>query len=860
LIGKTLSHYRIVEKIGAGGMGEVYRAHDERLERDVALKVLPQGTLANETARKRFRKEALALSKLNHPNVQTVFDFDTQDGMDFLVTEYVPGLTLSEKLGAGPLPENEIARLGAQLAEGLAAAQKEHIVHRDIKPGNLRLTEDGRLKILDFGLARLAQPVSEEAITQSLTAPDAVAGTLPYMAPEQLRGEEVDSRSDIYAAGVVLYEMATGQRPFKQKLSTALTDAIIHQAPEPPSTQNRRLSPGLESVILKALEKEPENRYQSAKELVVDLRRVGTASAAWAVARPRRLPLRYLLAGVATLVVLAVLLPLVPSWFEPLKDRLGFGPAAQPKHLVVLPFHPVSPGSAPFCDGLTETLTAKLTQLTATHALQVVPASDVRKQGVASASDAHKEFGAGLVMEGTIYRHGGTVRVNYALVDTITLRQLRAGTITGEVSDPFAFQDGVVDRVVQLLDLELGPGERQALATPGTRVAGAYDFYLQGRGYLQNYDKPENIEHALTVFGQALELDPDYALAHAGLGEAYWLKYESSKDTRWVEKAHQACERALGLDADLATARILLGTLQNGTGQYEEAVAEFQRALASEPTNDDAYRGLAHAYERLGKPEEAERTYRRAIELRPHYWGGYNWLGAFYFRQARYPEAVEMFTQLVALVPDSFRGYSSLGGLFILQGRYAEAITMLERSVTVRPTPAAYSNLASAYFYLRQFDQAARSYEEAVKLNERDYVMWGNLAEAYYWAPARRAQAPDAFHKAIALAQEKLRVNPREVYLLVDLAFYHAMLGERQPALDYLNRAHQLAPADPDVRFKAALVHNQLGEIELALSWLEKALEAGVAPNIVRDSPVFDSLRDDPRFPELGPATTDKPS
>ncbi|HXJ17295.1 MAG TPA: serine/threonine-protein kinase, partial [Candidatus Polarisedimenticolia bacterium] len=273
IVGRTLGHYRIVEEIGAGGMGVVYRAHDERLERDVALKILPPGTLANESSRKRFRREAVALSKVNHPNIATVHDFDTQEGLDFLVMEHIPGSTLSEKLVTGPLSEKEVVALGTQLAEGLHAAHERGVVHRDVKPSNLRLTSDGRLKILDFGLAKLRLPPTPSTTTETLTEAQAMVGTLPYTAPEQLLGGEIDARADIYAAGFVLYEMATGQRPFAEVESSRLIGAILRQTPVPPGQLNPQLSPELEGIIGRCLEKEPENRYQSAKELAADLRR-----------------------------------------------------------------------------------------------------------------------------------------------------------------------------------------------------------------------------------------------------------------------------------------------------------------------------------------------------------------------------------------------------------------------------------------------------------------------------------------------------------------------------------------------------------------------------------------------------------
>jgi serine/threonine protein kinase len=273
MIGQTLGHYRIVEKIGEGGMGVVYRAHDERLDRDVALKILPAGMLANRAAVKSFREEAQALSRLNHPNIATIHDFDAQDGLSFLVMEYVQGSTLSKKVAAGPLPEKEVIRLGTQLSQGLQAAHTSGVIHRDLKPSNLAVTADCHLKILDFGLARLSAHSDPEA-TQTGAEIGPQAGTLPYMAPEQLDGQPADERSDIYAAGAVLYEMSTGQRLFPDKHGTRLMDAICHCPVRPPRDLNNQISRDLQDIIQKAIDKDPDRRYQSAKELKVDLQRL----------------------------------------------------------------------------------------------------------------------------------------------------------------------------------------------------------------------------------------------------------------------------------------------------------------------------------------------------------------------------------------------------------------------------------------------------------------------------------------------------------------------------------------------------------------------------------------------------------
>src|SRR5208282_5490188 len=337
MIGQKLGHFRIVERIGAGGMGVVYRAHDAQLDRDVAIKVLPASTLANDAARKRFRQEALTLSKLNHPNIETLHEFASESEVDYLVMEYVAGTTLSDRLAGGPLPEKEILHLGEQLAEGLAAAHEHGVIHRDLKPGNLRVTPDGRLKILDFGLAKLKSPESDAAPTESLSASHAVPGTLPYMAPEQASGEPPDPRSDLYAAGVVLYEMSTGQRLFPgDRGPLQLLNAILHEKPRLPSALNPRVSAGLESIILKCVEKDPEYRYQSAKEILADLRRLEAGSTI-SPARARRPLLHIWQAAALAVAILAgfVLLRGTGGW-----RKLSRAGAAPPhvESLAVLPF------------------------------------------------------------------------------------------------------------------------------------------------------------------------------------------------------------------------------------------------------------------------------------------------------------------------------------------------------------------------------------------------------------------------------------------------------------------------------------------------------------------------------------------
>src|SRR5438309_7444257 len=463
LVGQVLGHYRIIEQIGAGGMGIVYRAHDEQLDRDVALKVLFAGMLADESARKRFRKEALALAKLNHPNIETVFEFGNQDGVDFLVTEYIPGTTLDTNLATGALTEAEIVRLGTQLAEGLVAAHEHGVIHRDLKPGNLRLTPDGRLKILDFGLAQLMQPESEVDLTVSLAQSQEVRGTLPYIAPEQLRGERCDARSDIWGIGAVLYEMATRRRPFPQPQTAELIGAILHQAVTPVSVHNRHITPAFESVVMKALDKKPEKRYQSARELLVTLQ--GITAGVGPVARA---PLRWSATALGLSIILLIGLTLglnLRGWRDLLLGRNSSSRASVPargrRSVAVLGFKNLSgrPDEAWLSTALSEMLT---TELAAGEKLRTIAGENVARTKIdLSLADAdsyapdtlariRKNLGTDYVVLGSYLALGkdsGRLRLDLRLQDAAageTLTSVSASGAEAEVSDLVARTGAIV--------------------------------------------------------------------------------------------------------------------------------------------------------------------------------------------------------------------------------------------------------------------------------------------------------------------------------------------------------------------------------------------------------------------------------
>lgn len=859
LTGTTVGRFVVRARLGAGGMGEVYRAEDTKLKRPVALKRVTPELATDPSYRSRFLREAERASSLAHEHIAAVYDVLEENGEIFLVMEYVEGQTLRERMRE-PFSEPEFFELAIQCAEALVAAQARAIVHRDIKPENIMVTRAGKVKILDFGVARrVRQKGSEGSTATSDSTSTGLSGTPAYMAPEVLLEQEADGRADIFSLGVVLYEALARRHPFRAESFMGTCDRILREAPTPITKVAPTVSTPVEAVLSRMMAKSPAERFASAQELAAELKRLQSGKGiSFASVRPGALRRHPRAVAVAAVLLVLIVVALNPDVQRRVKGRLGLAVLPEAKNLAVLPFD-VAGGDArsqAFCDGLVSTLTAKLTKLSERSFLQVVPASEVRSAKARSAQEARQGLGVNLVLVGSLHQSGDQVRVSYALVDTATLRQLQAETVTASLANPFELEDRIVQSVLGMLDLELRPAERSVFAAHGTDSESAYDLYLQGLGYLENYDRAENIDNAINVFEQALRLDTNYALAHTGLGQAYWRKYENTNDAEWVGLAQKSCERALGLDANLAAARVCLGTLLNGTGRHLEALEEWRRAVELEPTNDAAHRGLGFTYQQLRKPEEAEQTYKRAIALRPHYWGGHNWLAKFYFTQGRYEEAAAEFRRAVELAPDSFQGYSNVGAAYYALGRSAEAIAMFEKSISIRPTYFGYSNLATVYFQLRRFDEASRTYEQALQLDSSDYVLWGNLGDAYHFVPGKQIQASAAYRKAVELAEARLRVNERQIPVLADLANYYALLGEVSLARGYLRRALQLAPNDADARFKAALVHNTLGETDLALEWLEKALQAGYSASVIKESAFFDNLRNHRRYLELMRAHT----
>jgi eukaryotic-like serine/threonine-protein kinase len=740
-VGQTLGHYCIVEKIGAGGMGKVYRARDEHLARDVAIKVLPHGSLTNESARRHFHKEALILSQLNHPNVATIHDFDTQEGVDFLVMEYIPGITMSEKVAAASLPEKEVLRLGVQLAEGLAAAHERGIIHRDLKPGNVRLANDGRLRILDFGLAKLKLPVTAGATEESLSETQTIAGTLAYMAPEQLLGGKIDERTDIHGAGFVLYEMAAGLRTFCEVERSQLIGAILHRPPRPPTAVNPRLSAELERIILKCLEKDPENRYQSARELAVDLRRLAREKEPGHLvtevpANARLVPIIRNKAVFATAGSIVIVL-LIAATFWLVRAKKPPTPFRITPSIAVLPFADLSQEKDQeyFSDGLAEEL---LDSLVKVQGLRV--AARTSSFQFKAKNEDLREIGQKLnvatVLDGSVRKQGQRVRISAQLIEVSNGYHLWSETYDRDLTDIFAVQEEIAQSVAGSLRLTL-LGEK--VPSPRATNVEAYNAYLQGKYFYARPTK-ENLDKAIAYYGRTISLDPSYAPAWAALSRAHSLQgghFDPARLHEEYSSAREAAERALALDPSLAEAHAAVGQIeQYYDWDWAGAEASYQRALALEPGNAEVVQGAADLAATLNHFDEALLLSRRAAELDPLRASTHNalafnawWAGQLDEAEAAVRKGLEVDPQFPWL-------HMVLSRVYLARSRPREALAEAGRD----PTPEfRLQELALAYHALGQKQKSDRALAELITKYQKYSAF--QIAEVY----AFRGEADAAF-------------------------------------------------------------------------------------------------------------------
>jgi serine/threonine-protein kinase len=871
-VDEQVGNYKIMGTAGVGGMGIVYKALDLKLNRTVALKFLPHELNMASKEKERFLQEARTASGLDHNNIGVIHGLEqTADGQTFIVMAYYEGLTLAEKIRRGPLLAKEAVDIMIQLVHGLAEAHEHSIIHRDIKPSNVILTRQNVAKIVDFGLARVAS----NAATTLTAGP---VGTLAYMSPEQVRNEPVDRRTDIWSLGVVLEEMLTGKHPFERDNMSAVLLAILEQPP-PVGT----LDPALAAIVCRALAKDRTHRYADCRELLADLEACKPAVDAMPAApsarnlkassRDLRRALEHasssrvgvtpvdrarrgaveLVAAVLLLMAVSLLIPSVRQRVAALLSRGGSGGE---KHIAVLPFDNIGNDSSneAISEGLMDSLTSKLSNLEGEQqgggqqSLWVVPASEVRRRKVNDPEAALREFGATLVVKGSVMRDKSGVHMTVNLIRTKDVRQEGSLSLQDPAGDFAALQDQAVSGLARLMHVEVPATALHGAESPAAPAA--YESYLKALGYMQRYDKPGNLDQAIIALTGAVASDPQFALGYAGLGEAYRLKYQLDKNPKWTELALANGAKATALNSSLPAAYVTLGGVHNATGKNDLAMEEFQRALQLDPRNADAIKGLAHSYENAGRLADAEAAYQRAIALRPDYWDGYNSLGNFYNQQGKYNDAIAQFQRVIGLTPDNAQAYSNLGAVYVDAGdqkQFPEGEKVLKKSIAISPSYGAYANLGYLYALEQRFAESAATTEKALQLNDRNFIVWANLAMAYDGLHDE-AKFEAALDRELPLLESAALSNPRDAGIQSRLALLYAQKKMHDKALARVPTALALAPDDPDVLENIGETYETLGDRRHAIEYIEKSLQKGYSLDSLKNTPALKNLLSDPNF------------
>jgi tetratricopeptide (TPR) repeat protein/tRNA A-37 threonylcarbamoyl transferase component Bud32 len=852
--GSVIAHYRIIEKIGEGAMGQVYLAEDTRLKRRVALKFLPYDLTRDEEAKKRFLQEAQVASSLDHPHICNIHEIEeTADGQTFICMSFYEGDTLKRRIETGSLGVEAVLRIAIQVCDGLSRAHEAGIVHRDIKPGNIMVTERGRAKILDFGLAKLAGQTQ-------LTRTGMTVGTALYMSPEQARGEAVDQRSDVWSVGVVLYEALTGTRPFRGANSSAVIYSILHEEPKAVNEINRSLPRELAGIVGRCLKKNPAERYQSAAELEDSLEKVldeltsdtFIAVPVPAFARAERVRRIALPVGILVIALLLVLL-------TPLKQRIALwvgGERPQRERRVLLldfELEGENIGENMYCEGLVDYIAYRLNSLESPEdSLWTVTRYAAIATDLSLPEKSCLELGANVAVRGTLACHADTLTLTLSrydvhgpgfteVTDTLIITDHRANLVT--------WQDSASLGLARMLDARMTRRLRQDLSSGHTIVPGAFESYLTGLGYMKSPRAPGELDSSIVWLEKATRLDPSYALAFSHLGHACRLKFRKTKSPEWAERGTAACRSAIELYSRLVSPRITLGQIQAAAGDTSAAIATLLEAQDVDPIYRYTYWHLADLYKLKGDMQAAELVYRTAAERRPRdaiaQWD----LAKFYYRAGSHSQAVEYYKRALELAPQNIWFLSGLAAAYDLDGHHAEAITILERSLEIKPDYLTYTNLGTLYFYDTRFADAAAMYEKALEMNpDAWYTVRGSLAESYYWMPGKRDTALALLEQTAELAEREMAEQPDDAVIVTDLASYYAELGRTEDARRLIEHGVNLSIADPATEFRIAEVYESLGERDLAIQWIARAVATGYAAEYVVNSPRFRGMVADERF------------
>jgi tetratricopeptide (TPR) repeat protein/predicted Ser/Thr protein kinase len=818
--------YVVRARLGAGGMGEVFLADDTRLRRQVALKSVSEKWAREPAARRRLLREARAAAALNHPGIAAVYDVLEPGDSAYIVMEYVPGETLAQKLVSGPLSPQTVLFVGVQLCEALAAAHAHGILHRDIKPSNVALTPDGRLKVLDFGLARsLSSADSDDSAASRSSAPRGrIAGTPAYIPPERYEGAPPSETEDVYSTGVLLYELLSGKRPFVGADVPQVAAAILDGRPVP----LRSVAPGvpgaLASVIERAMARRPGDRQPTAAALRADLERVRAfgdveTKTAGAIAGPRRWPL----AWPAGLSAVAALLALGLG-----HGAAGRAPSAAPLQeipvVLVLPLANATgrPADDSLGTGVADVVVAALARIPKVNVLSLAAGRECARER--RDLDCALAIGANYVLEGSLQRQRDEVRVTLSLVNGTSRLVAWSETYDGALGDLFDFQRTVAAGVATALRRHVeASGERSPRLALSER---AFADYAEALRLLERRDEKASVDRAIALLDGVVAAEPRFALARAALGRAHWLKFEDTKDVEASKRAEAALAAALDLEPDLPGVLVAQAMVLKTKGQLSAAEAAVRRAIAAQPDGDEPHALLGAVLVAQGRVDEGLAELRRSIELRPGFWQHHDAVALAEYSRGHLEEAVAGWRKVVALRPESAWGYVNLGSALYGLGDRAGARESLEKAVLLQPDADALSNLGFLAYEEKRYAAAADAFRRAVALQPKDAGLHRNLGDAL----ARLGRGDDAvaeYREAVELQRQQVRVRPDSGSALARLALFEAKAGDHAAAGDHARAALGREPQSGDVAYLAAVAYALSHREVEGLAALQSAMRLG---------------------------------
>jgi eukaryotic-like serine/threonine-protein kinase len=848
--------YRIESLLGQGGMGRVYKALDKDLDRLVAIKVVRQGVMAEGDALKRFKQELLLASKISHKNILRIHDMGEVGSVKFISMAYVEGQDLHQILTDNPkMPLERVLKFARQLAEALAAAHAEVVVHRDLKPQNILVNKDDQIFVSDFGLAK---SFNEGAV--GMTRTGAFMGTPRYMSPEQVEGKPADQRSDIYAYGLILYEMVTGDVPFTGESTLKVMYQRIQEKPKSPKIANPSLPNWVVRIIMRCLEKEPSARYQSAYEILADLQgaaRSPSGSRTLQIQLPEFTEHRWVpyAAGALALITLFFAIPwtrhLVLGGGEKGTSIVsGVPPLEKGKFVAILPFRVLSDQQSLgyVAEGLNEALSAKLFQL-----------KDLRladDNAVARVSDKDplpkvaRSLGVNLIVTGLIQGDADKMSVIVNLEDVPDGKRMWTQQFSGVPKDLLAIEDQISVQLVSALDIRPSNEELARAAERPTGNEDAYDLYLRGRQAYRSRDSIKGAQTAIDFYQQAIQKDQRFALAYTGLADASLYMYSEKKDSIWAEKALAAAQRAEQLKDDLPEVHFSLGSTYQATGKTSQAIAEMKRGLQLAPNADQGYLRLGNIYLDTGQDADAIAAYKKALDVNPYYWVIHRDIGRTYYSIGENEKALAEFQEVTQLQPDNAEGWTNFATADLRLGKLQESIQAYQKSIQIAPTYLAYMNLGYVYTVSRQYPQAIEVLEKSVGLAPDQEDARGSLADAYRYS-GQKEKADANYDKAIALAFHDLQVNPQSADTMGDLALYYAKKGDTKHAAEFIQRARAINKGDVALLYNQAIVENLAGKPSDAISTLQEALGKGYSVNDTENDPELQNLKNRPDFQAL---------